>query len=128
MNTKGQFINVAQSSRTHSMFCFSPDSGAETRLIMVEEAGCVWCARWNEQIGPIYPKTPEGRTAPLRRIDIHATQTDDLNFTSSLNFTPTFILMVDGLEVSRLEGYPGEDFFWGLLAEMISNSKVSWAK
>jgi hypothetical protein len=36
--------------------------------------------------------------------------------------------MVDGLEVSRLEGYPGEDFFWGLLAEMISNSKVSWAK
>ena len=101
---------------------------AETRLIMVEEAGCVWCARWNEQIGPIYPKTPEGRTAPLQRMDIHATQTDDLNFASSLHFTPTFILMVDGFEVSRLEGYPGEDFFWGLLAEMISNSKVAWAK
>ena len=110
------------------LFILATPMLSETRLIMVEETGCMWCTSWNEKIGPIYPKTPEGRTAPLRRIDIHATQTDDLNFTSSLNFTPTFILMVDGLEVSRLEGYPGEDFFWGLLAEMISNSKVSWAK
>jgi hypothetical protein len=31
---------------------------AETRLIMAEEEGCVWCARWNEEIAPIYPKTP----------------------------------------------------------------------
>ena len=110
------------------LFLLPFPSLAETRLIMVEEVGCVWCARWNEQIAPIYPKTPEGRTAPLQRIDIHATRTDDLNFVRSLHFTPTFILMVDGLEVSRLEGYPGEDFFWGLLAEMISNSKVPWAK
>ena len=110
------------------LFLLPLPSLAETRLIMVEEVGCVWCARWNEQIAPIYPKTPEGRTAPLQRIDIHATRTDDLNFVRSLHFTPTFILMVDGLEVSRLEGYPGEDFFWSLLAEMISNSKVPWAK
>ena len=44
---------------------------AETRLIMAEEEGCVWCARWNEEIGPIYPKTPEGRAAPLLRLDLH---------------------------------------------------------
>ena len=46
---------------------------SETRLIMAEEEGCVWCARWNEEIGPIYPKTPEGRAAPLLRLDLHDT-------------------------------------------------------
>ena len=34
-------------------------------------------------------------------------------------FTPTFILVADGREAGRIEGYPGEDFFWGLLAKML---------
>ncbi len=25
----------------------------------------------------------------------------------------------NGLEIGRIRGYPGEDFFWGLLGEMI---------
>jgi hypothetical protein len=25
----------------------------------------------------------------------------------------------DGREIGRIRGYPGEDFFWGLLGEMI---------
>jgi len=78
---------------------------ADTMLVMVEEKGCIWCARWNEEISHIYPKTEEGQAAPLTRIDI----------ARSLHFTPTFVLMVDGQEVDRIEGYPGEDFFWGLL-------------
>ena len=101
---------------------------AETRLIMVEETGCMWCARWDEEIGPIYPKTPEGRTAPLRRLDIHAAPHKSLTFARGLHFTPTFVLMVDGTEASRVEGYPGEDFFWGLLAQMISDAKLPLAK
>ncbi len=97
---------------------------ASPQLIMVEEDGCIWCARWNKEISEIYPKTPEGKTAPLRRIDIHATRPDDLKFQRGLFFTPTFVLVVDGVEVSRLEGYPGEDFFWGLLGKMLSNATI----
>ena len=36
---------------------------ADTALIMVEEKGCVWCARWNDEISHIYPKTDEGKAA-----------------------------------------------------------------
>jgi len=97
---------------------------AEVRLIMVEEDGCMWCARWNEEISEIYPKTPEGQAAPLRRIDIHAPTPADLTFARPLFFTPTFVLMVDNVEASRIEGYPGEDFFWGLLAQMLEREKV----
>lgn len=98
-------------------------AAAQMELIMVEEPGCIWCARWNDEISEIYPKTPEGRAAPLRRIDIRDRTPDDLSFARSLHFTPTFVLMLDGEEVSRIEGYPGEDFFWGLLTQMIDRAQ-----
>jgi thioredoxin-related protein len=103
-----------------STFC----AAADTLLVMVEEKGCIWCARWNDEISEIYPKTEEGAAAPLRRIDIHATRPDDIIFARALTFTPTFVLVVDGHEISRIEGYPGEDFFWGLLGKMLAQANI----
>lgn len=97
---------------------------ADTMLVMVEEKGCIWCARWNEEISDIYPKTAEGAAAPLMRMDIRAKRPKDISFARSLTFTPTFVLVVDGKEVSRIEGYPGEDFFWGLLSQMLSQATI----
>lgn len=97
---------------------------ADTFLVMVEEVGCVWCTRWNDEISHIYPKTKEGESAPLKRIDIHATLPEGMTFARGLHFTPTFVLMIDGREVSRIEGYPGEDFFWGLLERMLVQADV----
>ena len=39
-------------------------------LIMVEQQGCYYCLEWKDQLGHIYPKTPEGKFAPLKTIDI----------------------------------------------------------
>jgi hypothetical protein len=97
---------------------------AEAVLIMVEEHGCVWCARWNDEIAPIYPKTEEGKAAPLQRIDIHAKRPEGIAFARRLSYTPTFVLVVNGTEVSRIEGYPGEDFFWGLLGQMLVQGQI----
>lgn len=82
----------------------------------------MWCARWNAEIAPIYPKTPEGQAAPLRRIDVNDPIPDDLTLKTAPHFTPTFILVDDGIEVARIEGYPGEDFFWGLLGVMLKQA------
>ena len=94
-------------------------SASAVELIMVEEAGCPWCRQWNEEVGVIYDKTDEGRAAPLRRIDIHKAVPADLQFASPPVYTPTFILVDQGQEVGRIEGYPGEDFFWGLLQGLL---------
>lgn len=91
---------------------------------MAEEDGCVWCARWNEEIAHIYPKTAEGRIAPLKRYDVHGPDPEDVDFARSVNFTPTFILVQDGAEVGRIEGYPGEDFFWSLLEMMFRQADM----
>ena len=96
-------------------------SGASraAELVMFEQAGCEWCAAWDRQIGPIYPKTAEGRRAPLRRVDLHADRPGDLRDIQAVRFTPTFVLIDGGREVGRIRGYPGEDFFWGLLGDLI---------
>ena len=99
---------------------------AETQLMMAEEPGCIWCARWNAEIGPIYDKTGEGAAAPLRRVDITDPLPDDITLARSVNFTPTFVLLIDGDEVARLEGYPGEDFFWGLLGDMLTRHDIEF--
>ena len=123
LNTFGQMENNVRTyilSLITSFVLFASAAQAELELIMVEEHGCIWCERWNQDIGPIYPKTTEGKRAPLRRLDIHADIPSDLHFTKTLTFTPTFVLMDDGQEVTRIEGYPGEDFFWGLLGVMLN--------
>ncbi|WP_299813353.1 hypothetical protein [uncultured Jannaschia sp.] len=95
---------------------------AEVELLMGEEAGCIWCARWNSEIAPIYPKSPEGQAAPLRRVDIHAPMPADLDLDGGLVVTPTFVLVKDGTEIDRMEGYPGEEFFWALLDRMLDGA------
>jgi hypothetical protein len=96
----------------------------DVRLLMVEEDGCVWCARWESDIGTEYPKTAEGATAPLLKHNIRADLPDGVTLKRPLQFTPTFVLIVDGQEAARIEGYPGEDFFWGLLARMFNTAKI----
>ena len=99
---------------------------AQTTLMMAEEPGCMWCARWNSEISAIYPKTGEGAVAPLRRINIQDPLPADIELARRVNFTPTFVLLVDGVERNRIEGYPGEDFFWGLLGRMLDQEGIMY--
>ncbi len=96
---------------------------ADAYLLMAEEKGCMYCAQWNADIGPIYPKTAEGQAAPLRRYDLHA-DTPTATLKGRVMYTPTFLLIVDEQEVGRIEGYPGEDFFWGLLAKLLQQADI----
>jgi len=92
---------------------------AEVRLMMVEEVGCPWCDRWKAEIGPIYPKTAEGRIAPLVKVMIHDPLEDGITLNSPPIYTPTFILLNDGQEVGRIEGYQNDEFFWWFMETMI---------
>lgn len=92
---------------------------AAAELVMVEETHCAWCKRWNEEIGVIYNKTPEGKRAPLRRVDMSDGLPGDIAFRSRASFTPTFILVDDGAEIGRIEGYPGDHFFWPMLDQLL---------
>lgn len=102
------------------MFAGTMVSAAQ--LVMFEEQGCIYCARWKREIGPIYPKTSEARLAPLTVHDIATPVPEDIELARRVVFTPTFVLVEDGQELGRIEGYPGEDMFWWMLARLLSEN------
>ena len=116
--------------RMAATFCLAvmpslADAG-ERALLMFQREGCSYCRRWDAEIAPAYPRTPEGQAAPLIRLDIKDPLPDGVTLTGRTPaFTPTFVLTDDGTEVARIEGYAGDEFFWVLLADMLRKS--GWA-
>lgn len=94
-------------------------SASAAELVMFEQKGCVWCVKFDREIAPGYPNTEEGRRAPLRRVDIARPVPEELAFIGRERFTPVFVLIDAGREVGRIRGYPGDTFFFGLLAGLI---------
>lgn len=94
-------------------------------LVVFESATCEWCDLFHEEIGPIYPKTPEAACAPLRRVDIHDSRPENLSFVEGIIYTPTFVLVEDGREVGRITGYPGEHFFWSTLKKKLGQLQAA---
>lgn len=96
------------------------NSAGAAELIMVRQAGCPWCILWDREIGSIYPKSDEGRFAPLRPIDIRKPL--PVSVKQPVTITPTFILVEDSHEIGRITGYPGDSFFWEMLSELLTFS------
>jgi hypothetical protein len=89
-------------------------------LVMFTRDGCPWCARFEREVGPIYPRTAEGRVAPLRRVEVVASGTTVPGLREPVVAAPTFVLLDEGREVGRITGYLGDDAFWGLLGKMLA--------
>ena len=97
-------------------------------IVMFESSACTWCETWHDEVGVIYDKTPESRVLPLRRVDVDDDLPADLEHIGNVIFTPTFVILEGGVEIGRILGYPGEDFFWQLLGEIVKKVEIRQAK
>ena len=89
-------------------------------LVMYTRNGCPFCLRFEREVAPVYAKTPEGKAAPLRRIDLPAGGVRGEGLREPVIATPTFVLVDDGREVGRITGYLNDDMFWGLLGRLVA--------
>ena len=100
-----------------------------SELVMFEQAGCVYCQRWDRSVGTLYDKTDEARLLPLRRIDIRDQKMSGVALASPVRFTPTFVVVDNGREIGRITGYSNDDAFWGLLdtfaAKLVPSPQVN---
>jgi thioredoxin-related protein len=93
--------------------------------MMVRRPGCVYCAQWDREIGPVYGSHPEGRAAPLFMVDVEGPYPDGLALDRRPWLTPSFILLRGGQEVARFEGYPGAERFFEVLRVMLDEARRS---
>ena len=97
-------------------------AGDGLTLIMVDEPGCSYCRKFDAEIGGRYPKTAEGRFAPLVKVRRKSPQLAGFN---PVIYTPTFILTRRGEELGRITGYPGPVSFFSELDQLLA--KVGFA-
>ena len=88
-------------------------------LLMVDDAGCVYCRKWDREVAQAYENSAEGQRAPLVRRPIRSA---DVAAFPGIRYTPTFLLLVEGREIGRIVGYAGAEFFWGELAVLMAKS------
>jgi hypothetical protein len=100
---------------------FSPGltvaDGAE--LLMFEQKGCPFCARFEREIAPGYPMSAAGALAPLRHVNIADSRTGDIAGLDPAVFVPTFVLVDGDREIGRLVGYPGSRYFYSEIQALI---------
>ena len=79
---------------------------------------CPYCTELKQMLDN-YPITYE-----VTDVDKNEEEWDEMCKTLNIEFVPTVIIVEDGAEVARIEGYPGEDFFWQLLNQaLLKHSK-----
>ncbi|WP_170849845.1 thioredoxin fold domain-containing protein [Tardiphaga sp. OK245] len=103
----------------------SPRIADASELLMFERDGCVWCARWNREIAPVYDKTDEAKLLPLRRIDMDRDKSPGVVLASPVRFTPTFLIVDNGREIGRITGYMNDESFWSLLGKYAARLTTS---
>ena len=85
-------------------------------LLMVEDRGCPYCAKFDAETRGSYVNSAEGKLAPLvrrRRGD------PEIAFLERVVYSPTFVLLVEGREVGRAIGYQGSELFWMEIASLM---------
>ncbi|WP_246020724.1 SoxS protein [Paracoccus subflavus] len=92
------------------------------RLLMVEKKGCIYCLAWDRSVAPGYGASDAGRAAPLMRVDIYGPYPDGLVLARRPFVTPTFILLDNGVEIGRLEGYMTAPQFHAALSGMLAQA------
>ena len=97
-----------------------PTPARAAELLMFELQGCPWCRLWHREVGQAYPLSPEGRRAPLRIVDIKDGAPRGVRLDKAVTSSPTFVLVDGDHEIGRITGYPGADFFWGLLDGLLA--------
>src|SRR4051812_9334327 len=97
-------------------------------LVMFEQGGCVYCARWNRDVAPIYDKTAEARVLPLRRVDIGQQNAAGVSLAEPVRYTPTFVVAEGGREIGRITGYINDESFWGLLGTLAAKLEPAQPK
>jgi hypothetical protein len=91
-------------------------------LVMVQDPGCPYCARWEAEVGHSYRASKEGKFAPLavrRRGD------PEISNLKKIVYSPTFVMLAYGQEVGRIVGYQGSDLFWMQLEPLIAKAGFS---
>ena len=94
-----------------------PVTGIE--LIAFEADGCNYCPVFRRDVAPSYAASRTGKMAPLRFVDVNDETAASLKLASPVTMVPTVVLVRDGVEITRINGYVGRENMHRLLEQFL---------
>ena len=94
-----------------------PVTAAE--LLVIEDKRCAPCLLFDRQVAAIYARTTEGASVPLRKLPFGRVPPAPYGFVGAASVAPTFVLVDEGREIGRFEGYSSDELFWMSLTALL---------
>ena len=88
-------------------------------LVVVDSKTCVYCAKFNREVGREYGSKAVAAKAPLRRVSAMKKWPSDLAGIKKTPFTPAFIVVDNGRELGRFYGYQNPETFYAELKSLV---------
>ena len=100
--------------------CSASTRAAE--LLYFFSSSCGYCRAFDTEVAAIYPRTDAAALAPMRRIEVNPDTMQPLreNVLFEVTTVPTFVMLEDGGEIARFEGYSSDELFWMSMERMLN--------
>lgn len=102
-----------------------PARAGSVAVVMFRRESCPWCHAWDREVGDIWPRSDIGARHAMRMVDLDTDPMPEITLDHPVRFSPTFVVARDGVEIGRIEGYPGRDFFWGLIERLVAEAAAA---
>src|SRR5262249_37285427 len=91
-------------------------------LIVVEADGCVYCELFRRDVLPGYETSEQGKEMPVRFVDVNDIDADNLDFKSSVEIVPTFVVVKSLHALGRISGYMGPEHFFHSINYLLASA------
>lgn len=103
-----------------------PDADADTsaprtEVIVFEIGGCKYCSAFRDNLAARYLASTTNQAAPMRFVDVGRLDPQSFHLRSDINTVPTIVLMQDGREIDRVEGYPLPEMLFGMVKSRVGS-------
>jgi hypothetical protein len=95
---------------------------ARTEVIVFEIGGCKYCVAFRDNLGARYLSSTTNKAAPLRYVDIGQLDPTNFQLRADITTVPTIVVLQDGREVDRVEGYPLRDVLFEMVKSRVGPS------
>ena len=92
-----------------------------TEVIVFEIGGCKYCAAFRDNLGARYLASTTNRAAPMRFVDVGKLDPQAFQLRADINTVPTIVVLQDGREVDRVEGYPLAELLFGMVKSRVGS-------
>lgn len=97
-----------------------PKTPAVLEVIAVEAPGCGYCNLFRRDVAPAYAASAAAKTAKLRFLDLNDKAIEAIRFAQPISLVPTVVVVKDGVEVARINGYVAPHSFYALIKSVLN--------